>query len=172
MRIARAVKHFRAGEKVKLAIIDADEQTRRMQEAVAHRAYAIFESRGSAGWHELEDWRQAESDLITPLCCGQMTVGDNLWIGADIAALQEGTIEVWIAPRKITVCGMPCVDKMDDNRKHLGPRPDEEMIFHVRDLTVEIDPFHVTAKVNGPSLEILLKKAQAKLRDIAHASAV
>jgi hypothetical protein len=165
------VKHSRAIDKVKLAIVDADEQTRRMQEAVARRAYAIFESRGSAGWHELEDWRQAESDLITPLCCGQMTVGDNLWVGADTAALQEGTIEVWIAPRKITVCGAPRMDKMDAHRKQLGPRPEEEMIFHVRDLTVEIDPSRVTAKFNGPSLEILLRLAQAKLREIAHAAA-
>jgi hypothetical protein len=35
-------KRAKKGEKVKLAITDANEQMRRMQEAVAHRAYAIF----------------------------------------------------------------------------------------------------------------------------------
>ena len=66
------------GEKVKLAITDANEQVRRMQEAVAHRAYAIFESRGSGSWHELQDWGQAESELVRPLNCGRTTVGDRL----------------------------------------------------------------------------------------------
>jgi hypothetical protein len=171
MRAEIGGKHTRAGEKVKLAIIDADEQTRRVQEAVARRAYAIFESRGSASWHELEDWRQAERDLVRPLCCGRMTVGDSLWVGADIAAFQEGTIEVWVAPHKITICGKPRVDKVDAHREHIGPRPGGEMIFHVLDLSVEVDPSHVTAKFSGPSLEILLRKAQAKRQYEAQAAA-
>jgi hypothetical protein len=55
-------RRAKKGEKVKLTITDANEQMRRVQEAVAHRAYAIFESRGSGSSHELQDWRQAESD--------------------------------------------------------------------------------------------------------------
>jgi hypothetical protein len=35
---------------------------------------------------------------------------------------------------------------------------------------VEIDPSHVTAKFNGPSLEILLRKAQAKVQQQAAAA--
>lgn len=111
MKAERNGKHSRAGERVKLAIIAADEQTRRTQEAVAHRAYAIFESRDSASWHELENWRQAESELVSPLCCGRMTVGDSLWVGTDIAAFQEDTVEIWVAPLKITICGKPLVAK-------------------------------------------------------------
>jgi hypothetical protein len=54
MKAERDGKHSRASERVKLAII-APEQTRRMQEAVARHAYAIFASRGCAPRHELED---------------------------------------------------------------------------------------------------------------------
>jgi Protein of unknown function (DUF2934) len=64
-------KRATKGEKVKLAITNANEQMRRVQEAVAHRAYAIFESRGSGSWHELQDWGQAESELVRPLNCGR-----------------------------------------------------------------------------------------------------
>jgi len=42
--------------------MNGEEQARREQAAVARRAYEIFESRGSASWHELEDWREAESE--------------------------------------------------------------------------------------------------------------
>src|SRR4029077_11585309 len=94
-------KRATKSEKVKVAITDANEQMRRVQEAVAHRAYAIFESRGSGSWHELQDWGQAESELVRPLNCGRTTVGDKLWIGTDAGTFEQGTIEIWVAPRKI-----------------------------------------------------------------------
>ncbi len=162
MRVERDRKQSRAGDTVKLVIVGADEQTRRVQQAVARRAYAIFESRGSAPWHELEDWRQAERDLVSPLCSGRMLVGDNLWVGAEVAAFEKGTIEVWLAPRRITICGKPRADRVDGHQKHTGPHTDGEMIFRVLDLPMEIDPSHVTAKFSGPSLEILLGKQPAK----------
>jgi hypothetical protein len=75
MRAEKNEMGSRNREEVTLAISDANEQMRRVQAAVARRAYAIFESRGSGSWHELEDWRQAQSELVRPLCCDQMTVG-------------------------------------------------------------------------------------------------
>ena len=171
MRVETAGKHSRTGEQLKVVTVNASEQTRRMQEAVARRAYEIFDSRGSASWHELEDWRQAESEVLRPRCSGQMSLNDTLWIGADAAAFEEGTIEIWVAPRKITICGKPRVDKADAHRKHIGPHPSGELIFHALDLPVEVDPSHVTAKFNGSSLEILLRKAQAKPKQEARAAA-
>jgi hypothetical protein len=133
-----------------------------VQEAVARRAYEIFESRGSAPWHELEDWRQAEAELVGPRCSGEMNLDGTLWVGTDAAIFEQGTVEIWVAPRKITICGKASVDKVDAHRKHIAPRQGRQMIFHALNLPVEIDPSHVTAKFNGPSLEILLRKAQAK----------
>jgi HSP20 family molecular chaperone IbpA len=156
------------GKKVKLTIIDANEQMRRMQDAVAHRAYAIFESRGSGSWHELQDWGQAESELIRPLSCGRTTVGDRLWIGTDARIFEQGTIEIWVAPRKITICGEPRSDK---GVQGIGPRSGEETIFRVLDLCLDVDPSHITAKLRGPSLEILVRKAQAKPRQEVRAAA-
>jgi HSP20 family molecular chaperone IbpA len=45
------------------------------------------------------------------------------------------------------------------------------MIFHALDLPVEINPSRVTAKFNGSSLEILLRKVQAKPKQEARAAA-
>jgi HSP20 family molecular chaperone IbpA len=100
-----------------------------------------------------------------------MTVGDSLWVGADVAAFQEETIEIWVAPRKITICGKPRMDKVGAHGKHSEPRPGGEMIFHFLDLPVEVDPSHVTAKFNGRSLEILLRTMQAKPQQEAQAAA-
>jgi hypothetical protein len=161
MRPEGAKKHTGAGEKLKVVAVDASEQTRRVQEAVARRAYEIFESRSSASWHELEDWRQAESELVRACCSGQMGLDGTVWVGTDAAVFEGGTIEIWVAPRQLTICGRPGVAKEDPATKRSGSCPDKEMIFHVLDLSCEVDPSRVTAKINGSSLEILLRKADA-----------
>ena len=158
MRPDSTHKHSRTGEKLKLTPLDANEQARRVQEAVARRAYEIFERRGGAAWHELEDWRQAESELVPPCCGGKMTLNGSLWLGTDASTFEEGTIEIWIAPRHITICGKPRIEK---ERAASGERR-AEMIYHAVDLPLEVDPSGVTATFHGPSLEIVLRKAQAK----------
>ena len=171
MRSETDRKHSRAQEKPRVVAVTASAQTQRVEEAVARRAYEIFESRGSAPWHELEDWRQAESELVRPRCSGQVNLNGALWIGTDAAIFEEGTTEIWVAPRHLTICGKPRVDKSDARRKHIGSHPSRETVFHAFDLPVEIDPSHVTAKFNGWSLEILLKKAIGKPNEKARAAA-
>ena len=170
MRSEKDRKHSRAQEKPRVVAVTASEQTRRVEEAVARRAYEIFESRGSAPWHELEDWRQAEAELVGPRCSGEMSLDGTLWVGTDAAIFEQGTIEIWVAPRKITICGKASVDKVDAHRNRIARRQGRQTIFHALNLPVEIDPSHVTAKFNGPSLEILLRKAQAKVQQQAAAA--
>ena len=162
MRTEKGGKYARADQTLKVAIIDADQQSRRIHEAVGCRAYAIFESRGSVAGHELEDWQQAEGELVSSLCCGRMTVGDSLWVEADAAIFVRDTIEIWVASRKITICGKPRMDRVNSHRKDSELRRGGEKIFRVLDLPVEVDPCHVSVKFNGPSLELLLRKAGGK----------
>lgn len=159
MRLEASTKHSRASEKVKLFAVSASEQERRVEEAIACRAYEIFGSRGSASWHELEDWRQAESDLMHPRCSGQMRVDGTLWVGNDARVFEEGTIEIWVAPRRLTICGKPRVSDSGAATERSGSCRGVEMTFQVVDLTCEVDPSRVTAKIDGPSIEILLGKA-------------
>lgn len=162
MRLETARKHSRAGEKLKVVAVSASEQTRRVKEAVARRAYEIFESRGSASWHELEDWRQAESELVRPRCSGQMRLNDTLWVGADASIFDEGTIEIWAAPRQLTICGKPRVAKESAATHRSGSSLDRGMIFHVVDLSCEIDPSRIAAEINGSSLDILLRRGEVE----------
>lgn len=158
MRSESIYKHSRAGEHVKVMVLSANEQARSIQEAIARHAYEIFERRGSGGGHELEDWRQAESELMSHFCCGEMTLDGGLWLGTDVSILEEGTIEVWIAPGRITICGKARLKK----ERATSGESCAQSVYRVVDLPIEVDPSGVTTRFSGPSLEIVLRKAQAK----------
>ena len=85
--------------------VSAEEQIRRVEKAIANRAYQIFEKRGGMAWHELEDWRQAESELHGNLCFSETTVDHTVVIGTDPGGFAHGTLEIWVAPTRVTLSG-------------------------------------------------------------------
>jgi HSP20 family molecular chaperone IbpA len=160
MRTATDRKRPCAGDTVKILAVDATEQAHRVQEAVAHRAFEIFESRGAVPGHEQEHWRQAETELASPRCSGQMRLDGSLWVNADAALFEPDTIEIWVAPRRLTICGKPHVLRASAASQEVSCGK-SEMIFHVIDLACEVDPSRVTAKFDdAASLEIVLAKAE------------
>jgi hypothetical protein len=145
-----AREHPKPSKKLMILAVEATEQARKLHEALARRAYQLFERRGLASRHALEDWRQAEAEMVRSCCSGQMSVDGTLWMGTDAAVFKEDSIEIWVAPRQVTVCG----------KSRTGG--DGQMIFHVINLTCDVDPSSVTAKIDGRSLDIFLKKAGAE----------
>ncbi len=157
----------------RIVAVGATEQAHRVQDAVAHRAFEIFEGRGSISGHELEDWRQAETELTSGHCSGQMKLDGSLWVSADAAFFEPDTIEIWVAPRKLTISGKPHVLPSRSIARQEVPAGKDEMVFHVIDLACEVDPLHVTAKFDdAASLEIVLGKAEAETTSNRETNAV
>jgi Protein of unknown function (DUF2934) len=163
-------KHSRAGEKLSIIPLDAHEQERRIHAAIARRAYEIFVNRGS-GTHEQEDWRQAESALLRPLCLGRTSLDDSLWLSMDATHFEKGTISIWVALRRLTICGKPRARKHTTTVAPNSSQPHEELMFREVGLPVAVDPLKVTARFKGQFLEILLRKAQAKPNQAVKAAA-
>jgi len=160
MKFETPYRHSRANEAVSVVTLSAEEQTRKVHDAVARRAYQISETSKDEGHHELQDWLQAESDLVHPFCVGRMPIDGSLWLGTDADAFAEGTIEVWVAPRQLTVCGNP---RTGSRTLSPGQRfSSDQRIYEVINLPVEVDPSRVAARVNCSALEILLRKAECE----------
>jgi hypothetical protein len=170
MRLGAAERRPREGEKLNIAAVDPDEQGRRIHEAVARRAFEIFEKGGSGG-HGQEDWRQAESALLRPLCLGRMSVDDSIWLSMEATHFQEGTINIWVAPHRLTICGKPRAKRRPTTRSVSSSHVEEDQMFREIGLPIEVDPLNVTAWFNGQFLEILLRKAQVKPEQAAKAVA-
>jgi len=158
MLLQTSDRRSRTREKVKVMAVDASEQERRVQAEIARRAYEISKNRGSSSGHELEDWRQAEAEVICQGCYARMVVDAGLWIGTGAETFEEGSIEIWVASHRITICGKQNAEKKISTQWSIRPGA---IIFRVIHLGCEVNPSGVKTKINGPSLEILLRTVQA-----------
>jgi len=144
-----------------IRLVAGDELQSKMHDAVAWRAYRLFEVRGCVPGHETEDWARAESEVVGPLTCGSLDQDYRICLTADTTCFDEGPIEMWMEPRRLTLCGF------DPNHKLLPVPPGQpertrrDLIFRVHEFAVELDPAGVIARFNGPALDIYLAKAGA-----------
>ena len=148
------------GRKLKISVVNPSEQTQRMRDAVARRAYQIYQNRGSRPGQEPQDWRRAESEVVKPLSCGFLTQDAKISLNSDASFFQEGEIEICVEPRRLAVCGRACARK-----KGTIPGSDPSLsysgfVFRVLDLPAEIDPSQITARFNGRVFEIDLPRAR------------
>jgi Protein of unknown function (DUF2934) len=146
------------GRRIKIATPVPGEQENRLREAVARRAYELFESHGCLPGHDGEDWRCAESDLVHPLACGFITRDDKILISTDISVFDEGGVEVCVEPRRLSLFGMSC--SRDAGGAHLPGQP----VYRVLNLPVEVDPSRAHARFNGRILQIDLYRTPLSVR--------
>lgn len=137
------------GRGISVLAVKHGEQETRLREAVARRAYQLFESEGCSPGHAGEDWRHAESEVVRPLACGLLTGDDKVSVSTDISIFDEGGVQVCVEPRRLSIYGRPRIQSASP-----GACPLRESVYRVLDLPVEVDPSQVQARFNGPILEI------------------
>ncbi len=74
-------------------------------DAVARRAYDLYERRGRADGHHDEDWRQAESELVFPVAVTVSDAGPCLTVEAAVPGFDACDVEVCVEPRRVTIAG-------------------------------------------------------------------
>jgi HSP20 family molecular chaperone IbpA len=155
--------------KIRIMMVSSAEQARRVEQAIARRAYELFERRGGIGGHEREDWRQAEAEERCKFCFGLTRLGDALLVGCDIARFEDGSVEIWVAPDQMTICGKPF--QREEQRPNPKNQPYQGLAFRVVILPAEIDPGRVVAKLRRNFLEIRLPTKHSREETIIRAHA-
>jgi len=154
---------------VRIVSVNSVEQARKIDEIIARRAYKIFELRGGMSWHELEDWREAELEVRSRLCVGLTSSADSLLVSCNLARFENGSVEIWVAPKQMTICGKAIGNKEKGNKQELQPY--QGIVFRVVALPVEIDPSRVVANLKGTFLEIRLPVIRPKYEERSWAQA-
>ena len=137
---------------------------RELEEAIARRAFELFEGRGCEHGQDLADWVRAESEMLEPLPIKVSEYRDRLAVEAELPGFHAEEIEVSAEPRRLIISGGATVtDKEAENIfsreivfKSTGILT--KHIFRLLDLPVAIDAHKVEATVIGGILNVTLPK--------------
>ncbi len=135
------------------------EHTQDIFNLIAQRAYGLFESRGRVHGNDREDWSLAESDLLTPVKFHLSRSGEQLTARAELSRFKRQEIKVSLEPHRLCISGKTEPGESHKPEHHPHSHRHAQLMFHVIDLTCEVDPSKARASLRDGRLEVLMPLA-------------
>jgi HSP20 family molecular chaperone IbpA len=159
MKGQSAVQRRKAVKAVKLVPAqDLVNRQKEIHDMVARRAFALFEDRGGIRGHDINDWTEAEAELLHACRHDLKESVETLIFHADLPGpFEPDQISVSVEPHRLMVSG-----ERELNVRFEGDEPSTVMrtqrIFLMEELPVDVDPSRTTARLEGEMLEIVMPK--------------
>jgi HSP20 family protein len=141
----------------------------KMSQAIAQRAYEIFEGNGRKFGHDLDDWFKAETDMLHPVHVNIAESGDNLEVKAEVPGFNEKEIEVSVEPSRLTISGKREKETTKEEKKGKIVYSEfcSNQILRIVDLPVSVDAEKTIAILKNGVLQLTMPKtAKAKTIEI------
>ena len=139
----------------------------KMTQAIAQRAYQIFEGKGYKLGRDLEDWFKAEMDLLHPVHVNIVESDENLEVKAEVPGFNEKEIEISVEPGRLTITGKRETNKEERKEKAVYSEFCSDEILRIVDLPMNVDAEQATATLKNGVLQMKLPKAvKAKMIEI------
>jgi HSP20 family molecular chaperone IbpA len=90
--------------------------------AMSKRAYEILDGNGRRLGHELDDWFQAEEELLHPVHIGIQESEDALSIHAEVPGFSQNELEINVEPRRLIISGKRDTKKEEKKGRQSTPR--------------------------------------------------
>ena len=162
----------RATEGTHLQLVSSDQIFDHMKEtinAVARRAFELFEANGRMLGHDLEDWLRAERELLHPLYLDVSETDGTLNVEVEVPGFSEKDIEISLEPRRLTISGKRETAEERKKGKTLYSERASNRIFRVVGLPAEVDTASTAIKATydkGVLTIALPKLAKPEARQI------
>jgi len=127
---------------------------------IARRAFEIFQDNGSVFGNDLENWLQAESEVLHPAHVNIVDEGDSLDVRAEVPGFTTNDLEVSVEPECLTITGKrETKQEREKDEKPVCSECYADEILRVIDLPVPVDTAKVTATLKDGVLELQMPKA-------------
>ena len=127
--------------------------------SIARRAFEIFEDRGRAFGHDLEDWLRAESEFLHPIHLDIAESDDAVTVRAEVPGFSAKELEVGVEPHRLTISGKREAKEDRTSKKTIYSEHCRNQIFRTIELPVEVDSSKVTATLKDGVLELSMPNA-------------
>lgn len=148
-----------------LHLAEFDKMFERMQktyEAIAKRAYKLFEDRGRTPGFDLDDWFKAESELFRFVPISITEKNDQLILQAEVPGFSEKDLDVAVEPGRVVITGKSETEEEHKEGKTVYSERRRGEIFRDICLPGTIDPEKVVATLKNGTLELTLPKVAKK----------
>ena len=130
----------------------------KLSEQISRRAYEIFEKRGKTFGHDLEDWFEAESEILPPFQLRIKETNDALTVEAETPEFSAKELEVSLEPWRLTISGKKEAKEEQKKGQTIYQEQRTNELLRVIDLPAEVDGAKATATLKNGLLEIKLPK--------------
>lgn len=130
-----------------------------MQNVIARRAYELFKGHGSVNGHDVDDWIEAEVEVVRMYRHDLKESAKAIIFTAELpCSFTADQLNVSVEPRRLMVNGGRDLDVIHggDTPAHMEKRP--QRFFSVEELPVDVDPSRSTANLKGDMLEIVMPR--------------
>jgi len=126
--------------------------------ALTSRAYQIFEGNGRAFGRDLENWLQAERELLHHVPLNITECDESFEVKAEVPGFNEKEIELGVESRRLTITGKRESKKEEKKGKMLGVESSSDQLLRIVELPSEIETDKVTATLKNGVLDLTLPK--------------
>jgi HSP20 family protein len=138
---------------------DLFERVRELSNTIAHRAFELFDGRGRAYGHDLEDWFRAESEILHPVHIDLAESADAFTVRAEVPGFSAKELEIGVEPNRLTISGKRESSEEHKSEKTIYSEQCSKQIYRAIDLPAEVDTSKVTATLKHGVLELSMPKA-------------
>ena len=136
-----------------------DRSIREIYEAIARRAYELFEQRGQFHGNDLGDWLSAESESLRPVPVEVTEDDDTLSVRAEVPGFNAKDLEIKVEPSRLLIKGKTGTTTERKTRRTVYTECLANEIFRIVNLPAEVNPEKATAVLEDGILQLTLPKA-------------
>jgi HSP20 family protein len=126
--------------------------------ALTRRAYELFEGNGRKFGHELDNWLQAERELLYPVPVNITESDEAFEVKAEVPGFSDKEIEISVEPRRLTISGKRETTKEEKKGKTICAESRSDQMLRVVALAAEVESDKVTATLKNGVLDLILPK--------------
>lgn len=142
-----------------------------LHNAIARRAFEIFEANGGIIGRDLDHWFRAEAELLHPVPLNFSESDDTITIEAEVPGFSADELRVSVEPRRLTISGKKQTGGENKKAKLtlLERRSDE--ILRIVELPVEVNAPKSSATLKDGIVEITMPKAAQSIAKVLEVKA-
>ena len=130
------------------------DQIRRMEERITRRAHEIFEANGSISGRELDDWFQAEKELVWKPAVELKEKDSHFELQAALAGMDPKEIRIEITPEELLIRGDTRFEKREEKGELCYTEFQSGTLFRSIRFPKRVDPNRVKAEYRNGLLSV------------------